>query len=303
MEKKYTYSDWLNGKVVLAYYRDIHLIPKDKQVTWDNFEQKDIELIKKNQKETFEYLKSEHSDIFLKEHIELFKRTRSSRDLKNILKRRISEVFNDKMIYTNDGTYHTSDMKITFEAHYYDQVRNYIDNIFIGGNQMDYSYLPCPNLIDKNNVQPEIVVESLGALWRVLKTRSSSQFKGEGSEKPIDKPDEKNGIDDKVNRMSESLKKANAKIFENDLAVNIFLEAKAKIVNKGRTSEIAKYSAIYNILIKEKCICSFVSHKHFIDYLIRYYKVDLPKTTKNFPYQKDLMQLLKDKMWDKNAIK
>jgi len=293
-KKKFTFEEWYEGKVVLEYARRIGS-KKPTIVNWDDFSNEDKIKIQDEQKSIFN-----QSVINLKKEVEkdFFNRyeiTNSKIDLVNIYLKRFSDVFNGKMI-CNDYSCRTNDSELIYDTWFYEAMRMYIRQYFIGGQLYDFSNVHSPNspYWDKEMKMPEVLVEVFGYMIRMLKakTQNSSVSSEQKNETTIDSPSDQ--TIDISNQNNPTLEGFDARFFNGDDAYILFLKFKSAL--KARTSrtqkkensspsEVAKYSTIFNFLKEKSYIYKGVNHKSFIDYLKKVHNANIPDRCVKFPYQ------------------
>jgi hypothetical protein len=187
-QKQYTYEDWYEGKVILKIARR-NDEPNPNLADWEDFSEIEQIKIREKQKSIFEQSVIEKEEEVKKNFLEDYQRTRSKKDLVNRLLKRFIEVFRGEMIC--DSNYcHTSDSNITFDFWYYQEMKIYIDQYFIGGQLYDFLNVHSPNSIYWNQgiVMPEVMVEVLGSMIRFLKSekRRLQSFKIKSEYNPSD---------------------------------------------------------------------------------------------------------------------
>ena len=264
--QRYTFEDWYQGKVYL-YQSRIFNNQDATIVDWNSFTEEDKSKIKDFQKSFFEQSVKQTSKLYIKQFLSNFKSTKSKIDLLNTLIKRYYEVFNGKMIC--DGDYcHSSDRDLNYEFWYYQEMRVYIDQVFIGGNEYDFSnvHSPYSKFWDGDKIMPEVCAEALGSLIKVLLTQKSKLTKSKSQVKTPVVPNiqQEDSIEtERINPFPDIFSSYNAFLF--------FLDLESSTV---RTKPLdADYCFIFHKLKDPKIgypIKQFVGHPQFCDFLFAY---------------------------------
>jgi hypothetical protein len=260
---QYTFEDWYQGNVILHQARIFDF--KDAVVVdWSNFS--DVERIKiqECQKTIFEESVKRTSELYINRFHDNFQITKSKIDLLNNHLKRLSEVFNGGFICDLEYC-HSSDLELTYELWYYQEMRSYIQIFFIGGNVYDFSNVHSPNskFWDSNKIMPEVLVEAFGSMIRLLK---SERQKLKMVKIQLEKPSEV----DKVQLASIEAININPfpDIFSSINAYKFFLDLEKNTV--GTKYKEADYSFIYHKLKDAKIgypIKEFVTQTEFCEFL------------------------------------
>ncbi len=286
MKKKYSYNDWYEGKVILIFARRNDM-PNPNIVEWDNFSNEEKIKIQEQQKLIFEKLVMDTLKSVQNDFQNDFQRSRSKIDLINKLLKRFTEVFAGKMICDNHYC-HTSDTSLTFHFWYYQEMKTYIDYHFIGGQQYDFSNVHSPNSIfwDQNMIMPEVLVESISSMIKLLKSEKNKLKSRVKPTKSILNIQE-NNTDNKVDN---STTNPYPDIFSSYKAYEFFLELERLTLREKNLTSV--YSFIYFKLNEPKIdypIKKNVSQSQFIDFLVDTKRMDAiypPKLKKRNPESK-----------------
>jgi hypothetical protein len=261
--QQYTFEDWHQGKVVL-YQARILENQNAVIVDWGNFSNEERTKIQECQKTIFEKSVKNTSELYIKGFHENFKRTKSKIDLLNNHLKRFLEVFNGGLVCDSDYC-HSSDLELNYEFWYYQEMRRYIQLIFIGGNGYDFSNVHSPNskFWDNDKIMPEVLVEAIGSLIRLLKSEKQKL-------KLLKIQLEKALVVDKVQSEATEAISINPfpDIFASINAFKFFLDLEKNTV--GTKYKVADYSFIYHKLKDKKIeypIKEFVSHSQFCEFL------------------------------------
>lgn len=264
--QQYTFEDWYQGKVYL-YQARIFDNQDATIVDWNSFTESDKTKIKHFQKTAFEQSVKQTTTLFTKQFLSNYKRTKSKIDLLNTLLKRYYEVFNGKMIC--DGDYcHSSDRELNYEFWYYQEMRVYIEQVFIGGNEYDFSNVHSPNskFWNGDRIMPEVCAESLGSLIKIIQSQKSKLTKSKSQviRNVLPNIQQQDSIETQnINPFPDIFSSYYAFIFFTDLERNTV----------GTKYTIADYAFIYHKLKDAKIgypIKEFVGHSQFCDFLKTY---------------------------------
>ncbi len=307
--KKYTYSDWLNGKVVLIYSRrefNRKEVSEPILVSWENFNEKEKAKILKKQENLFDQIFKEQfekttKDFKVKFESSMFPDIFIDREFKSL-----SALWNNR--YQCNGGICYSPIPFdnrTFDDLYYQEMLIHKTDCFINGVRGKYDSVPSPNSIyhNKNFVLPEIMITTVLQMLRFIKEIKSKR------KQLVSLSDHKNEAIFVISEeeIAEKNKKENfleqgfdARFFDGANAYSLFLECKSAIQvrNAGKQkkedslpSEVAKYSIIFNFLKEKSIIHPDVKHLPFIKYLKKEHKANIPDSCKKFPYQPSINDL------------
>lgn len=301
--KKYSYYDWLNGKVVLIFSRRQYNnkeVSEPILVSWDNFNEKEKAKIEKKQEILFNEMLKVRLDITTKDFLtkcesSMFPKTFIEREFRSLWL-----LWNNKYICNGGICYSPIENENrTFDHSYYQEMIIHKTDCFINGVKAKYDAVPSPKSIyhDKNLVLPEVMITTVYQMLRFIKSKKSKRQNSSASseqknETTIDTPSDQ--ITEKSNQINPPLNGFEARFFSGAEEYNLFLECKSAL--KARTSgtqkkensapsEVAKYSTIFNFLKEKFVIHSDVKHKSFIDYLKEVHNANIPDSCKKFPYQ------------------
>jgi len=248
--KKYSYYDWLNGNVVLIFSRreyNSKEVSEPILVSWDNFNDEDKVKIQEKQQSIFNVLVADTIKSVGSEFLQNYQRTKSKIDLLNRLIKRFTEVFRGTMICDHFHC-HTSDLFLNYEFWYYQEMKAYIDRHFIGGQLYDYSNVNSPkcNYCNHDTVMPEVMVEAIGSMIKLLK---SEKIKLESRNTQSKNPPLEN-IEGSLD--SEGYTKTNPypDIFSSSEAYDFFCELEMLVVVEAEY--VAGYAFIFHNLKDEK---------------------------------------------------
>lgn len=261
--KQYTFEEWHQGNVVL--YQARILDNKNAVVVdWNNFSEKERTKIQECQKTIFEQSVKNTSELYINRFLDNFKRTKSKIDLLNSHLKRFLEVINGSLVCDRDYC-HSSDLELTYEFWYYQEMRSYVQLFFIGGNEYDFSNVHSPNSKFWNNdvIMPEVLVEAIGSLIRLLKSEKQKL-------NLLKIQLEKALVIDKVQSETTEAISINPfpDIFSSIKAYKFFLDLEKNTV--GTKYKVADYSFIYHKLKDKKIgypIKEFVTQSQFCEFL------------------------------------
>jgi hypothetical protein len=259
---KYTYENWYQGEIVLYQAR----ILDNKNaviVDWNNFADEERTKIQDCQKSIFDKSVIETTEFYINSFQNNFKRTKSKIDLLNCHLKMFLEVFNGGLICDRDYC-HSSDLGLTFEFWYYQEMLSYIKLHYIGGNEYDYSNVHSPNskYWEKDKIMPEVLVEAIGTLIKLLKAEKNKIASQVERGKNLSKSNRSETANSKV------ITNPFPNIFSSANAYEFFLELEKNTV--GKKYKEADYSFIYHKLKDSKIgypIMEFVSHTQFCEFL------------------------------------
>lgn len=291
--KKYSYYDWLNGKVVLIFScREFNSkeVSEPIIVSWENFNEKERAKIEKKQESLFEEMLKERLDITTKDFLtkcksSMFPNTFIENEFKSL-----SALWNNKYRCSGGICYSPFDNdNRTFDLIYYQEMMNHKTDCFINGVKAKYDAVPSPKSIyhNKNLVLPEVMITTVYQMLRFIKSiKSKKQNSSPTSEQKTETTIDTSNIQlaETSNQQNSPLIGFDARFFCGANEYNLFLECKSAL--KSRTdSDVAKYSSIFNFLKKESVIHSDVKHKSFIAYLKKEHNANIPDRCEKFPYQ------------------
>jgi hypothetical protein len=302
-QKKYSYYDWLNGKVVLIFSRREYnnkVVSEPILVSWDNFNEKEKAKIEKKQEILFNEMLKVRLDITTKDFItkyesSMFPKTFIEREYRSLLL-----LWNNKYICNGGICYSPIENENrTFDHSYYQEMIIHKTDCFINGIKAKYDAVPSPKskYHDKNLVLPEVMITTVYQMLRFIKSikskrQNSSASSEQKNDSTIDTPTDQ--ITEKSNQINPPLNGFDARFFSGADEYNLFLECKSALnARTSRTqkeensepSEVAKYSTIFNFLKEKSIIYPETQHLPFIKYLKEVHNANIPDRCKKFPYQ------------------
>jgi hypothetical protein len=172
--KKYTYSDWWEGRVVLAYAT---IFNKENEhfilCTWEDFEsENDIVKIKNKQKEIFDQGTKKLCDSWVR----IFSAQYEKSEIKKLyLEREIEDTAT--IIFENDDPkFPTFQLELPMKNHnvlFYVtdllEIRRFINDIIIQGKERNYDFIHSPQSLQQNKILKAPLKVFAQAFWDYLK--------------------------------------------------------------------------------------------------------------------------------------
>jgi len=310
--KKYTYSDWLNGKVILDYSLSAYNrndLPAPVIVTWDNFNQKEKEKIQKKQETIFNELlkaqtKKTTDDFLLKCKKSTFPKAFIDKELNSL-----KALWSDRFVCQGGICFSpVKNDKKTFDEWYYKEMMIHIRDCFLDSVKSEFEAVPSPKSAyhNKDLVLPEIMISTVLNMIRFIKSykkKRSNPISGTAGKENIEEVETKiehQDIDNLITKAVKGekyydLKGYDDRFFRGLDAYKFFLDSLINITCNGRKSkndsteqpksEIAKYAVIFDFMKRKGLINKDTKHQSFIKYVRRNHEAQINKTRKKFPSQ------------------
>lgn len=300
-EKKYRYSDWLNGKVVLNSQYLFDTTNKTIVVQWGNFGEGEQQKIRDKQKEIFDFETKRKKNIWIDD----FKSRFIKSQMKNtLLKEELTYLyawFSGNFIF--DGEYYIPPISSPFnnpiEFADYKLMMYYRDHCLMKATLDPYDFIHSPNtsLREPNKDYPQITIHCVFVMINYLKKLQKKLAKELGNkDEQVNLNDQKSEFktDQSVdNEGNLSFGDKDKPVFKTDEGYRFFLELKKKIKATGNKiinnspSEETKYNLIWGTLNRTtpNVLQDNIKQKTFIDYIKRRHGAKIPEKVKAFSIQ------------------
>lgn len=258
MEKKYTYKDWLQGKLFLQYStKFFNKNQKDLPIAvWDDFSDEDVLLIKSEQKKIFDDYVAELLQKWQKEfHIKFEVSQMKATLLKQEFKAVGSILFTREQDVVTEDKMYSPHFNFSFDLIHYERIQQYAKDGIVKGQVRGYDFIhskKCkfkePSIIHLHQVYAKALFEY--GLWLQAIMKKSKIPTG------VTNPD--------------------TDLFKSDTAYALFLKLKEEIVRKG--TEYADYSFIYHSM-KSVNLLKDTVQKSYISFIENNYRFEFKENS------------------------
>lgn len=182
--KKYTYSDWLNVKVVLNSTIGItNEVSEENKVTWDNFDEEERIQIQNKQKIVFENLLQKEFNKMKDEFQSSIENSKMPNHfIKNEFKSLLA-LFNGKFICQNKICFSPFDYDTkTFDNSYYIDMMIHKNNSILKGIVPDFHEVPSPNsrVFENEFVLPAVKISAVHKMLNLISKKRKNSNKSIG---------------------------------------------------------------------------------------------------------------------------
>lgn len=295
--KKYRYSDWLNGNVLLNTQHLLYKIGDNIPpiVSWDNFGEGEQLKIRNKQKEIFEGEVDTKLNLFTSDFDKRLEKSILKQGLIQEELKYLTSWFQGRFI-CNGEYYESTDRNypnlITFSD--YNVMMEYKEFVLKKAtrNQYDFIHSPRTNFREPNKDYPQVIIY---VVFKMIEHIARQKSNSENNEKKSNVVFEEMGEQKPKENLCVNLFTEEEKpIFHSELGYKLFLDLKEKIIPNGRilnnsTSEQTKYNLIwYTLLRTEPSVLRDIKQKTFLSYVKKRHQANLPENMMRFLQQYNL---------------
>jgi len=277
MEKKYTYSEWLNGDVQLDSCRLEYIkdnLPSPIITSIENFKNTDIEKIHSHQAQIF----NEAIFIEIENYRVLFKKKYCNSKLPQILIENeiiiLRELTSGKFI-CEKGICKSARGKMEFEEWYYDAMQAHIRICLVNGLINSFDSIPSPNspYVNHSAVLPEIRIEAIFKMINFLIDLKTKQVNKRGKVQIYSRTQSRKKEPRQFSIEQEFLEN-HREYFRYLNDYEFFLKLKNNLPTSSLSGD-EKYSYIFHRLKSKRMIKAQVRHRYFIEYLNSFHSANI----------------------------